>query len=175
MKFSTCILLVAMIAIAPKTFAQKNSGEIKVGHLFYVSLPDFMERTVGLNSAASIQFISNENDVAGFIIEDSKAELKLAETNFATLKDFYQFFEKDFLTGLDKRTISTPVEYQENGKNYIEFDASYLDKDMNTEINYYVCLIESRDYYYKVLCWSTADKKDKFRPGFKNIALSIRD
>lgn len=175
MKFSTFLFGVLIFLASPQIFAQQANNEIKIGHLFYISMPQNMERTIGLNSAASFQFMSKDNEVAGFVIEDSKADLKLAETTFATLKDFYSFFEKDFLTGLEKRTLSTPIEYKKNGKNYLEFDASFFDKGLNSEISYYVCLIESKDYYYKVLCWSAADKKENFKPDFKNIALSIRD
>lgn len=166
-------LLLTLLSIS--VTAQHKEKEIQVGHIFHMAIPEYMERTVGLNAAASVQFISSENDVAGFVIEDSKEDLKLAETSFATLKDFYQFFEKDFLAGLEKRTLSPTNEFQKNGKNYLEFDAFFYDKELKTEIYYYVCLIEENNYYYKVLCWSTMDKKDKFKPDFKNIALSIHE
>lgn len=175
MKANVTLSLFLMLVFSQTSFSQQKSREIKVGHLFHITIPEYMERTVGLNSAASIQFVSSPNDVAGFVIEDSKEELKLADTSFATLKDFYFFFEKDFLSGLKARTISPVNEFRKNGKNYLEFDASYFDDELKSEVSYYVCLIEEDTYYYKLICWSAKENKEKFRPDFQRIALSIHE
>ncbi|MBS1927093.1 MAG: hypothetical protein IT254_07740 [Chitinophagaceae bacterium] len=175
MKIYATLISFLLLVCHQTGFSQKTGKEIKVGHIFQVSIPDYMNKTVGLNNVASIQFISPENDVAGFVIEDSKEDLKLADTSFASLKDFYSFFEKDFLSGLSKRTISPIHEFQKNGKNYLEFDASYFDEDLKSEVSYYVCLIEENDYYYKLICWSAGVNKEKFKPDFQKIALSIHE
>jgi len=134
-----------------------------------------MNKTVGLNSAASIQFKNVVKDVAGFLIEDPKEDLKLAETNFASINEYYDYFIKDFLKDEEKRTISKPNIIKKGQNSFLEVDASYFDKDSKMVVCYYVCLIETKDYYYKLLCWSSLENKDKFKSDFQNIAYSLRD
>lgn len=92
-----------------KNQGQTTFKELKVGHELFINVPDYMNKTVGLNSSASVQFKNVIKDVAGFVIEDSKEDLKLAETNFSSINEYYDFFIKDFLKDEEKRTISTPI------------------------------------------------------------------
>jgi hypothetical protein len=104
-----------------------------------------------------------------------KEDLKLAELNYGSLKEFYEYFINDFLVDEEKRTISEPV-YKKNGTiNFVECDASYLDKDANIEIYYLVGIVETKDNYYKVLSWSSVDNKAKFKEDFRKILYSVRD
>jgi len=158
-----------------KSQGQTAIKELRVGHEFFISVPDYMTKTVGLNSAASVQFKNVIKDVAGFVIEDPNVDLKLAELNFASINEYYDYFVKDFLKDEEKRTISNPNVFKKGQNNYLEIDASYFDKDSKVDIYYYVCLIETRDYYYKLLCWSSLENKDKFKSDFQKIAYSLRD
>ena len=174
MRFIKWTFLTFFLLLILKSQGQ-TTKEFKVGHEFLISVPDYMNKTVGLNTSASVQFKSVIKDVAGFVIEDSKEELKLAETNFSSINEYYDFFVKDFLKDEDKRTISAPTTITKGQNNYLEIDASYFDKDSKTGIYYYVCIIETKNYYYKVLCWSSLEKKDKFKSDFQKAAYSLRD
>jgi hypothetical protein len=155
--------------------AQSSFKEFKAGHEFYVSLPDYMNKTVGINSAASIQFKNSVKDIAGFIIEDNKEELSLAEMHYASLNEFYDDFIKDFLKDEDKRHISEPV-YQKKGQtNYVESDATYYDKESNIDIYYFVGIVETKTAFYKILCYGGIESKDKYKKDFENIMVSLRD
>jgi len=158
-----------------KNQGQTTFKELKVGHEFFINVPDYMNKTVSLNSSASVQFKNVIKDVAGFVIEDSKEDLKLAETNFSSINEYYDYFIKDFLKDEEKRTISTPNTFKKGQNNYLEIDASFSDKDSKIDIYYYVCVIETKNYYYKVLCWSSLENKDKFKKDFQKIAYSLRD
>jgi Ni,Fe-hydrogenase III component G len=155
--------------------AQTNMKEFQVGHPFYVSLPDYMIKTSGLNSASAIQFKSEVKDVYGFIIEDNKEEMALVDIVYTSIGEFYEDFIKDFLLDEKKRQITKPV-YSKNGEiNFAEADATYFDKEADTEIYYLVGIVETKTSFYKVLSWSTVANKDKFKTDFQKIVYSLKD
>jgi len=175
MKKTITFFTTTLLLLATTTFAQTNFKEFKAGHVFYVSLPDYMTRTTGLNSASTIQFKSTVKDVYGFIIEDNKEELKLVELNYTSLTEFYEDFIKDFLKDEDKRKVSKPLSKKVGEINFMECDVSYYDKEAKTEIYYFAGIVETPSSYYKVLCWGTLENKDKFKADFQKIFYSLKD
>ncbi len=170
------LYLLAFIVLAGnKMNAQTNMKELKVGHEFFVSLPDYMIKTSGLNSSSAVQFKSEVKDVYGFIIEDNKEEMALVDIVYTSIGEFYEDFIKDFLLDEKKRQITKPI-YSKNGEiNFAEADASYFDKEADTEIYYLVGIVETKTSFYKVLSWSTVANKDKFKADFQKIVYSLRD
>ncbi len=170
-------LIVALFVIFNSTtlFAQTTLKEHKVGHVVTVSLPDYMNRTFGLNDDAIIQYKSTVKDVYGFVIEDNKEEMTLAEMNFSSINEFCEEFAKDFLKD-EKKKVFTYPEYKKIGDtNFAEFDATYYDKDAKTEIYYLVGIVETKTAFYKILAYSTKENKDKFKADFQSILYSIKD
>ena len=80
MKIIKQISILLALIITANLFAQTK--EYKAGQVFYVSLPEYMSKTIGLNNAATIQYKSEVKDVYGFVIIDPKEDLKLAELNY---------------------------------------------------------------------------------------------
>lgn len=172
MKNLICVFIGLVIAFGATAQTMK---EYKGGHTFTISLPDYMKRTVGLNDVAAIQYSSTEQDVAGFVIYDTKEELTLAELSFASIKEFYEGFISDFLSDQENRQVSEPVAKTKDGINFIECDASYFDKELEAEVFYLVGVVETKKSYYKVLAWSSAANKDKFKTDFQKILYSLKD
>lgn len=155
--------------------AQTTLKEYKVGHVVNVSLPEYMTRTMGLNSSSIIQYKSTVKDVYGFIIEDNKEELALVEMNYSSINEFCEDFAKDFLKDEKKKTFSYP-EYKKIGDiNFAEFDASYYDKDAKGEIYYLAGIVETKTSYYKVISYTGLGNKDKFKADFQKILYSLND
>lgn len=175
MKSTIAILTGIFVLMTTTTFGQTNMKEYKNGHIFYVSLPDYMSKTIGINPSAVIQFKNSLKDVAGFIIEDNKEELALAEMTFSSINDFYDNFINNFLLGEDKRNISQPVSQAIGEIKFIECDASYYDKDSKLDIYYFVGIAETKDAFYKVLCYGALENKNKFKPDFQKILYSVKD
>jgi len=175
MKHTLALLTTTFLLLTATTFAQTTMKEYKAGHVFYVSLPDYMSKTTGMNDAAVIQFKNSLKDVAGFIVEDNKEELVLAEMVFSSIDDFYDNFIKDFLVDQEKRIISQTKSQTIGEVKFIECDASYLDKDSKMEIYYFVGIAETKDAFYKVLCFGSLENKDKFKADFQKILYSIKD
>ena len=168
-------LLIALTVITTTNYAQTTLKEYKAGHEFYISLPDYMSKTTGLNSAATIQFKNTVKDIAGFIIEDNKEELAMAQMSYSSLNEFYEEFIKDFLKDEDKRKVSKPQTHKKGESNFIECDVTYYDKESKLDIYYFVGIAETKTAYYKILCYGTIESKDKFKKDFESILLSLRD
>jgi hypothetical protein len=175
MKKKISIFTMTMVLMTTTTFAQTELKEYKAGHTFNVSLPDYMTKTAGINSASAIQYKSAVKDVYGFIIFDTKEELGLVEMKYSSTNEFYEDFIKDFLIDEDKRKVSKPLSQKNGDINFIECDVTYYDKDAKTEIYYLVGIVETKAAYYKVLSWAVAENKDKFKADFQKIIYSIKD
>ena len=156
-------------------FSQTVMKQHIVGHPIYISLPDYMNRTLGINDDASIQFKSEVKDVAGFVIEDNKEELKMAEMNYSSLTEFYDEFIKGFIEGEEKVNQSKPVSQKKGDINFIEADVSFYDKDAKTEIYYLIGIVETKTAYYKVLSYCSLENKAKFKSDFQKILYSLKD
>lgn len=163
------------LAISMVASAQTVLKPYKAGHEFTLSLPDYFKKTLGLNDAAVIQFKNEEKDVYGFIIEDNKEELALAETTFESIDTFYDFFIKDFLVGQEKRAVTKAAKTTKGTMNFLQADASYFDKDANADIYYYIGIAETKTAFYKILCYTTVANKAKFKADFDKILFSIKD
>ena len=175
MKRITTLFLLFLASQTSNIFAQTNLKEYKVGHIVNVSLPDYMSKTMGLNSSSILQYKSTVKEVYGFIIEDNKEELALVEMNYSSINEFCEDFAKDFLKDEKKKTFSYP-EYQKKGDvNFAEFDATYYDKEIKTEIYYLVGIVETKTSYYKVLSYTSKENKDKFKADFQKILYSLND
>lgn len=173
--YKTITFFFMLLLMATGISAQTTLKEHQAGHVFYVSLPDYMGRTMGLNSASVIQYKNAVKDVYGFIIEDNKQELELAEMKFSSITEFYEQFIGKFVKDEEKREVSKPIFKKDGAINFAECDVSYYDKDAETNIYYLVGIVETKTAFYKVLSWSTAENKDKFKGDFQKIIYSLRD
>lgn len=168
-------LSVILILITSNLFAQTNLKEYQVGHVVSVNLPDYMSKTMGLNSSSILQYKNTIKDVYGFIIEDNKEELALADMNYTSINEFCEDFAKDFLKDENKKTFSYP-EYKKIGDvNFAEFDASYYDKEAKGEIYYLAGIVETKTSYYKVISYTSLENKDKFKADFQKILYSLKE
>jgi hypothetical protein len=147
----------------------------KAGHVFTISLPSYMTKTAGVNNAASIQFKNTIKDIYGIVIYDSKEELKMVDMLFSSVTEFFESFSKDFLKDEEKRTISKPISKKIGNTNFIEFEASYYDKESKIEIAYVIGVVETPTTFYKILCWSSSENKDKYKADFQKIIYSLKD
>lgn len=169
-------LLTALILMASfAAFAQTNMKSYKAGHAFQVSIPDYMTKTTGINDAATFQFDNTVKDIGGFIIVDTKDELELVQLKFTSAQEFYESFIKDFLIKEKNRTIASPQLKSVDGYSYVETDASFYSKESKMEIYYYIGIVETKNAFYKLLCYGGIDSKEKFKADFQKILYSIKD
>lgn len=168
-------LFIVLVLIFQTIDAQTSMKAYEGGHTYQLSLPNYMSKTGGLNSAASIQYKSVIKDVYGFVIYDTKEELNLVEMNFSSISEFYEEFMNDFLVGEKSKKVSTPKFSTQGKTSFIESDVFYYDQDAELEIFYLVGVVETEKAFYKVISWSSAEKKDQFKVDFQQILYSLKD
>jgi len=171
----TTVTTLVLALSASFAFSQTTMKQYTVGHPFTISLPDYMNKTSGVNSDASIQYKNEVKGVYGFVIEDNKEILKLAEINYTSISEFYEDFIKGFIEGEDKVKKSTPIPVKKGEINFIEADVSMYDKDAKMEIYYLIGIVETKTAYYKVLSYCSLEDKAKFKEDFKKTLYSLKD
>lgn len=175
MKNNIILFTSTLVLMTTGADAQIPLKEYKAGHIFYIGLPDYMIRTIGLNDAATIQYKNVVKDVYGFVIDDNKDEMSLADLAFSSIDEFYEAFINDFLKDETQRKISKPVASSKGDVKFIECDASYYDQEAQIDIYYLIGIVETKDSFYKVLSFCSLDNKSKFKEDFRKILYSLRD
>jgi hypothetical protein len=168
------ILLVSLLSIN-LSFSQTPVTEKKIGHTFYISVPDYFTKTLDLNDDAVAQYESAVKDAYCFVIEDSKEDLELVNMKFVSLNDFYTYFEGEFLKDLKKRKIDKPTSFKNGETNYMQVDASYYSEESKIDIYYQVTLIETKNYFYKVYCYTALDNKAIQKADFEKMGASLHE
>jgi len=167
--------IAAAMILSTAAFSQTSMKEYKVGHIVTVSLPEYMMKAGDLNSSSIIQYKNTVKDVYGFIIEDNKEEMLLSDISYASIKEFYDDFIKDFLAGEEKRKVGVAAYQKKGDTNFAEADITYYDKDAKADIYYLVGIVETKTSFYKILSWCTVENKAKFKAYFQKIIYSLKD
>ncbi len=175
MKKRIAILTSILILIALPIFAQTIFKEIKAGHTFNISLPDYMSKSIGMNAASILEYKNVVKGVFGIVICDSKEELELAEMKFTTINEFFDFNFKDYLKDEENRKISEPITQKKGDISYSECDLYYFDKDPGADIYCLLGVVETKTAFYQVISYVNAADKDKYKPDFQKILYSIND
>lgn len=82
---------------------------------------------------------------------------------------------RDFFVNDESRKVSKPKSKNNDGINFMECDVTVYNEDAAMEIYYFIGIVETKKHYYKVLSWSAADQKDKFKQDFQQILYSLKD
>lgn len=179
MKITKVILsaLFAMITMA-SAYSQTKFTEQKAGHVYYVSVPDYMTKTVTLNDVATLQYINSAKNAYLIVIEDSKEELEMKGVKFASLKDFHDDNIKLLKAEENLPVESKPTEFVVNGNKFYqsELNVNFKEADnLEVKITYLITYVETKGYYYQILCWSLSSEYKNLVADFKKIAASIKD
>ena len=109
MKKKLVLLTTTLVLMTTALFAQTELKQYKAGHTFDIGLPEYMGRTIGLNSVSAIEYKNAVKDVYGFVIFDTKEDLALVDMNYSSINEFYEDFIKDFLKDEERRNVSKPL------------------------------------------------------------------
>lgn len=172
---NTLALIVTGLILTNFCYSQTPVTEKKIGHTFYISVPDYFTKTLDLNDQAVVQYESAVKDAYCFVIEDSKEDLELANMKFISINDFYTYFENDFLKDLKKRKIDKPTSFKNGDASYMQVDASYYSEEAKADIYYQVTLIETKSYFYKVYCYTALDNKPNIKSDFDKLGASLHE
>ena len=164
--FGLTILCNSQLVAQTDSFQEK-----KIGHVYHVSIPDYMTKSYKLNDAASLQYLNAARETYVIVIEDSKDQLHEAGIPFRSPDEFYDHFEQSFTDNSCK--ISSKQSLDINGYPAVQVE---ITKPFNGySVHYLVTVIESDSHFYKMLAWTIEDHKDKYLADFKQIASSFRE
>ncbi|WP_259016837.1 hypothetical protein [Emticicia fluvialis] len=173
------VLFAWLLVIAAKAlYSQSTFAEQKAGHIYYVSVPNYMTRTVKLNEVASMQYVNTVKNAFMVVIDDSKEELEMKGIKFGSLREFHDENIINLKGEKNKWTETDPREFEWKGNRFFQSELEVDFKEANEEevkITYLITYVETKKYYYQILCWSLSSEFDKLLPDFKKIATSIKD
>lgn len=172
---SRSLLSIFLLSLPFLAEAQQSFTENRLGHIFYLSVPDYMSPTLGLNDHACAQYQCLEKDLFTFVIEEAKDQLDLVDLHFNSLEEFYNYFEERFLQGTRDRKVEKPVAYQVGNVNFIQTEATYFDPEIKETIYYLVTIAETKTHYYQILSYTPVSNQEMLKPDMIRIANSIHD
>jgi hypothetical protein len=179
MKITKGVLLTLLsIVTMVSAYSQTKFTEQKAGHIYHVSVPDYMTKTVTLNDVATMQYINSAKNAYLVIIDDSKEELEMKGIKFATLKDFHDDNIKHLRTEENESVETKATEFEISGNKFYqtELGVNFKEKDnLEVKITYLITYVETKGYYYQILCWSLSPEYKNLYADFKKIAASIKD
>lgn len=170
-KIFTLSILALLVPIL--TFSQSKFIEQKVGHAYYLSIPDYMTETVELNKSASLQFQNTLKEAYVIVIEDNKAQLDSLGMRFTDPQDFYDGFITDFTSGLENKkfTGTKRIKIGPNSAVQAEVSAKFEDNP----IWYLITVIESQTHFYKIIAWTLEENKNKLKPDYIKMVNSFHE
>ncbi|GHC66040.1 hypothetical protein [Ulvibacter litoralis] len=158
--------------ITSYSFSQEFTTE-KGGHCYTLEIPNYLTKTYDLNDSATLQYKNTLKEAYIIVIPDSKDELTSLGTTFIDSKEFLNFFIKDYQIESKNRTITDVVEFKSNQKKHAQVEMTF---NVN-ENDFYMLIttVETETHFYKILCWTLLENKDKFRDDYIKTAKSLKD
>lgn len=167
--FSVCFI----VCCCQFSFAQSNFTEKKIGHEYFLSIPDYLLRCSGLNDQASVQYQNNSKEIYLYVIEDAKEELKSVGILYQNIAEFYDDFIKDYATDTKGRKLSAPQTIKNGTTTILHTEMEYIANE--TPIYMVITIVEGKDYFYKIISWTSLSNKEKLKDDMLKIGSSFRE
>jgi hypothetical protein len=172
------LILLAYLSGISLCFAQTKFSEKKAGHIFYVSVPDYMVKTLSLHDIANTQYMNANKSVYLFVLVDSKEDLELTGLKYESPKALHDASIMQLKAPENSPVETEGISFEANGKKYFqsELKLSLPQADgTKKNISYLITYIESKTHFYQILSWSLTPDFKTFLPDFKKIALSLKN
>ena len=138
-----------------------------------MDIPDYMTKTYDLNEAASLQYQNLTKEAYAIAIVDFKDQLENLGMKFLNAKEFLDFFVKDYMLDVNDRKLTKVTEFNANKNGHAQVELSWS-SDGN-DFWMLITTIETKDYFYKILCWTLAEYKSELETDYKRIASSLKE
>ncbi len=170
MKYLTLIIVTLFVFSnsSAQQFATKQGG-----HCFTMDIPEYMTISYDLNDVATLQYQNAAKEAYVIAIDDSKNHLEFLGLKFMNAREFLDDFIAEYKKDAEKRKLGPIKEFVANDNKHAQVELSWKDDDDD-----YVMLItavETKTHFYKILCWTLKDKKDKLEKDFITISASLKD
>lgn len=145
----------------------------KGGNCYTLDMPDYMVRTYKLNDVASLQYQNISKEAYTIVIGDSKEQLAEIGVKFIDSKDFLKGFTDTYMADAKNRKLSESTEFESNGNKHAQSELTWTTEDAG----YYmlITVVESKENFYKILCWTISENKEILKNDFIRISKSLKD
>jgi hypothetical protein len=172
--FKYLLALTALIAICTiSANAQTKFVEKKIGHVYYMNIPDYMTTTKDLNDVASLQYQNTLKEAYVIVIEDCKDTLEALGVKFTNPQDFYDGFIGDFSKGLEDKQVTSTKNMKINGNDAVQAELSGTFN--GHPIWYLITVVESPTFFYKIITWTIGENKDKLKADYIKMVNSFHE
>jgi hypothetical protein len=175
--FTVISSLAIMLMAFNTSNAQTAFNENKIGHVYTISVPDYMTKTTGLNAAASAQYQGLTKSAATLVIDESKESLELESLKFSSAQEYYDYLMKTFLQDKEDRYISKSKTFKVGDVTFVQAEASCYLTEQKTKIFYLETIAETPTYFYQIMSYTWGDKEDyeKVKKDLEKIAASLKE
>lgn len=174
-KFVKQFFIASLLITSLAANAQSTMKTQKAGNTFYISVPDYLNKTRGLNSSATVQYKSILKEVYNIVIEDPKETLAMEGIKFSSINEFYEEFVKGFVKDTEKLASLNPKYQTKDGISFAECEVTLQGGDSIPAIYYMIGMVETKNCFYKVISWTLPENKEKYRDDFQRILYSVKD
>lgn len=165
-------MIILLLSITTNSFSQ-NFTTKNAGNCYSLSIPNYMAKTYDLNDAATLQYKNAVKEAYVIVIEDSKEELNSLSMIFQNPTEFLENFTKEYQLESENRTISEITEFKSNKNQHAQVEMSWNSEEGS--IYMLITVVETKEHFYKILCWTLSEYKDNLRDDYLMISKSLVD
>lgn len=173
--FFTAILLSGV-------FSAQQMKNYQFGTPFTISFPNGYVKSYDLNDVAAAQFSNSVNDKYSIVIQTEKENLTFFQLAFSTIEEAGEYYSKSIKDGLvDDATLKyiKPKEVKISDYAAAEsiVEGSFIDEEtsLTTPLFYHITIVETANYYFQIISWSSSEDKNKNLEEFRKIAQSFKE
>lgn len=135
--------------------------------LYSMEIPEYME-TGNFPGEASMEFVNNEKEMYAIAMEESKESHKEYDLQY-DLETYFKITARSF----DSVNTIKPVQKTING---LPASQSEIKGKINGHnVKYYITVLESPTYFYRVIFWSHENKYDAAKKDFDHMVNSFKE
>ena len=165
-------IILFLLTFTTKSFSQNFSTK-NAGNCFTLEIPNYMAKTYDLNDVATLQYNNTVKEAYVIVIEDSKDELNSLSMIFQNPKEFLESFTKDYQLESKNRTISEITAFESNKNQHAQVEMSWSTEE--GDLYMLITTVETKEHFYKILCWTLREHKDKLKADYLTISKSLLD
>lgn len=165
-------LLAILIVSSFNLFSQGFTSQ-KGGNCYTLDLPNYMVKTYELNQTATLQYQNSKKEAYLIVIDDDKERLHSIGMKFVSSADYLSDDLGKDHKGATEIKVGKIVEFVENGLNHAQAEVEWKDED--GDFFELVTVVESKDRFYEITCWTILENKDKLLEDFKKISKSLKE
>lgn len=166
------VLAIATLFVFSNSSAQQFATK-KGGHCFTMDIPEYMTITYDLNDVATLQYQNTAKEAYVIAIDDSKNHLEFVGLKFMNAREFLDDFIGAYKKDADKRKQGEIKEFVANDNKHAQVELSWTDEELDYAM--LITAVETKTHFYKILCWTLKEHKDKLEKDFIAIAASLKD